>query len=61
LSALKRPSQAGIFNYATVADLFSFFNLGNGRASVSDWEEKLWIFIAASGLMTPIHENTTYP
>jgi hypothetical protein len=61
LSALKGPSQAGIFDYAAVTNLFSFFDLGNGRASVSDRKEKLWIFIAASGLMTPIHENTTYP
>jgi hypothetical protein len=61
LSALKRPSQTGIFNNATVTNLFCFFNLGNGRAGVSDWEEQLWIFVAASGLMTPIHKNTTYP
>jgi hypothetical protein len=61
LSALKSPSQAGILNNAAVANLFRFFNLGYGRASVSDWKEKLRIFISASGLMTPIHENTTHP
>jgi hypothetical protein len=47
LSGFKSPGQAGIFDYTAITDLLRFFNLGDGRASISNREEEFWIFITA--------------
>ena len=55
-STVEPKAKARFFNNATVTDFLCFFNLRNCWASISNWEEELWVFITTSRLMTPIHD-----
>ena len=58
LTCFQRPLQTCVPDVASPADLLGLFYLEEGRASVPDREEQLWVLIQTGGLMAPIHGET---
>jgi len=57
LTGFERPLQALFAHVATPTDELGFFDLENGRASVSDREEELGVFVEARAAMAPVHDD----
>src|SRR5690242_19322463 len=55
LAALKRPLQALLHDGAAAADGLGFLDLQQRRTGVADGEEEFRVFLAANGVVTPVH------
>src|SRR5690606_17086785 len=55
LTGLERPLQALLDHRAAAADGLGFLDLQQRRTGVADGEEELGVFLAANGVVTPVH------
>lgn len=55
LAGLERPLQALLHDGAATADGLGFLDLQQRRTGVADGEEELGVFLAANGVVTPVH------
>src|SRR5712692_8225251 len=55
LTAVERPLQARLHDFAARADLLRLVDLEQGRASVPDREEQLRVDVTTGGVIAPVH------
>src|SRR5690349_6907739 len=55
LTGLERPLQALLHDGAAAADGLGFLDLQQRRTGVADGEEEFRVFLAANGVVTPVH------
>jgi len=55
LAGLERPLQTLVHHGTAPADGLGFLDLQQRRTGVADGEEELGVFLAANGVVTPVH------